>query len=116
MDIDPLAREALEANISINRLQPGVIHFRKGSVTLSFYVYLEKNQFYGSEMFIPDPWIGFFRPRSRIRIKEFKCSNPKKLFLSSRKYDPGYSSRIRILIFLSIPDPGVKKAPDPGSG
>jgi hypothetical protein len=30
---------------------------------------------------------------------------PKKWFLSSRKYDPGCSSRIS--------DPGVKKAPDP---
>jgi hypothetical protein len=39
------------------------------------------------------------------------------VFLSSRKYDPGCSSRIRILIFYPsrIPDPGVKKAPDPGS-
>ncbi len=37
------------------------------------------------------------------------------MFLSSRKYDPGCSSRIRILIFYPsrIPDPGVKKAPDP---
>jgi hypothetical protein len=26
------------------------------------------------------------------------------------------SSRIRILIFFPIPDPGVKKAPDPGYG
>jgi len=38
------------------------------------------------------------------------------LFLSSRKYDPKYSSQNRIpdpdLDFLSIPDPGVKKAPD----
>jgi hypothetical protein len=25
------------------------------------------------------------------------------------------SSRIRILVFKPIPDPGVKKAPDPGS-
>jgi hypothetical protein len=33
------------------------------------------------------------------------------MFLSSRKYDPGCSSRIRILIFYpsQIPDPGVKK-------
>ncbi len=58
-------------------------------------------------------------PRSRIRIKEFKYFNPKKWFLSSRKYDPGFSSRIRIPDpepdFLPIPDPGVKKAPDPGS-
>jgi hypothetical protein len=38
------------------------------------------------------------------------------LFLSSRKYDPGCSSRIRILIFLFIPDPGAKKAQDPGLG
>jgi hypothetical protein len=43
-------------------------------------------------MFIPDP--AFFHPGSRIRIKEFKCFNPKKWFLSSRKYDPGCSSRI----------------------
>jgi hypothetical protein len=55
---------------------------------------------------------------SRIRIKEFKYFNPKKWFLSSRKYDSGCSSRIWILTFYSsrIPDPGVKKAPDPGSG
>jgi hypothetical protein len=33
---------------------------------------------------------------SRIRIKEFKYFNPKKWFLSSRKYDPGCSSRILI--------------------
>jgi hypothetical protein len=40
-------------------------------------------------------------------------------FLSSRKYDPGCSSWIRILDpdldFLPILNPGVKKAPDPGS-
>jgi hypothetical protein len=39
------------------------------------------------------------------------------MVLSSRKYDPGCSSRIRILTFTHpgsrIPDPGVKKAPDP---
>jgi hypothetical protein len=53
---------------------------------------------------------------SRIRI-EFKYFKPKKLFLNSRKYDPVCASRIRILIFYPswIPDPGVKKAPDPGS-
>ncbi len=65
-------------------------------------------------MFIPDP--NFFP--SRIHIKNYL--NPKKLFLSSRKYDPGCSSRIliRIRIFSPsrIPFPGVKKAPDPGSG
>jgi hypothetical protein len=62
-------------------------------------------------------------PRARIRIFPSRVKKipdphqvfltPKKLFLSSRKYD---SSRIRILIFLPIPDPGVIKAPDPGSG
>jgi hypothetical protein len=39
--------------------------------------------------------------------------------LKSSVADPGYLSRIRILIFLPIPDPGSmgqdKKAPDPGS-
>jgi len=33
-------------------------------------------------------------PESRIRIKDFKYFLPNKLFLSSRKYDPGCSSRI----------------------
>jgi hypothetical protein len=62
--------------------------------------------------YIPDP--NFFHSGSRIRVKEFKyCNPPKKCYLSSQKYDPGCSSRIRILIFLPIPDPGVKKAPDP---
>ncbi len=46
----------------------------------------------GSEFFHP----GYEFFPSRIRIKEFKYFNPKKLFLSSRKYDPGYSSRILI--------------------
>ncbi len=64
---------------------------------------------------IPDPY--FFHPGSWILIKEFKYFNPKRWFLSSRKYDPGCSSRIRILIFYpsGVPDPEVKKAPDPGS-
>jgi hypothetical protein len=66
---------------------------------------------------IPDPT--FFHPGSRIHIEEFKYFNPKKSFLSSRKHDPGCSSRIRIPDpdpdFLPIPDPGVKKATDPGS-
>ncbi len=67
---------------------------------------------------IPDP--GSKRTRIRIHIKEFEYFKPKTLFLNSRKYDPGCSSRIQIpdpdLWFSSIPDPGVKKAPDPGSG
>jgi hypothetical protein len=88
------------------------------------------NQCCGSGMFIPDP--NFFHPGSRIRmfsipdpgsrirIKEFKYFCPKKWFISSWKYDSGYSSRIQIPDpdhdFLSNPDPGVKKLPDPGSG
>ncbi len=49
--------------------------------------------------------------------KNLSILTPKKSFLSSRKYDPGCSSRIRMLTFYPsrIPDPGVKKAPDPGS-
>jgi hypothetical protein len=56
------------------------------------------------------PTVSIPDPGSRILIKEFKYFNPKKAkkwFLSSKKYDPGCSSR--------IPDPGVKKAPNPGS-
>ncbi len=69
---------------------------------------------------IPNP--NFFHPRSRIRIfpsririTEFTYFNPK--IVSSLKHHPVCSSRIRIMIFYPslIPDPGVKKAPDPGS-
>ncbi len=83
----------------------------------------------GSGMFISDPgsdfflsWIpdpNCFHPGSRIRIKEIKYFNPKKWFLSSRKY-PGCSTRIPDPDFFypsRIPDPGVKRhrIPDPGS-
>ncbi len=72
---------------------------------------------------IPDPGSEFFRsririffyPGSQIRFKEFKYFNPKKLFLSSGKYDPGCSSRIQNFYPSRIPDPGFKKAQDPGS-
>jgi hypothetical protein len=73
-------------------------------------------------MFIPDPTFfhpgsEFFHPGYRIRIKEFKFFNPKKWFLSPRKYDPVCSSQIPDPdpYFLTIPDPGsgVKKASDP---
>jgi hypothetical protein len=72
-------------------------------------------------MFIPDPGSDFFpsripdpncsHPGSQIRIKEFKYFNPKKWFISYRKYDLGCSSRIPDPDpdFLPIPDPGVKK-------
>jgi hypothetical protein len=61
-----------------------------------------------------------------MHIKEFKYFNPKKWFLSSQKYNPGFPSRIRIPDldpdYLPIPDPdlgsqipnpGIKNAPDP---
>ncbi len=81
---------------------------------------LWENQCCESGMFIPDPGAEFFPfripdpgskrfpdPHPHQRIKVFL---PNKLFLSSRKYDLKFSSRIR------FPDPGVLKAPDPGSG
>jgi hypothetical protein len=56
----------------------------------------------------------------RIRFVEFKYFLPKKLFLSSRKYDPGCLSRIQKSGFfhhprsrILIPAPRVKKASDP---
>jgi hypothetical protein len=64
----------------------------------------------------PDPT--FFHPGSRIRNKEFKYFYPqktKKWFLSSGKYDPGCSSRIRMLNFLPIPDPDAELSTHPGS-
>ncbi len=54
----------------------------------------------------------FSHPGSRIRIKEFKYFNPRKLFLSFRKYDLGCSSPIRILIFTH---PGSRGQNDTGS-
>ncbi len=74
-------------------------------------------------MFIPDPRFEFFSiPDPDQHLRNYDVSNltPIKLFLCSLKYDQGlfipdpdpdpdfYPSR--------IPDPGVKKAPDPGSG
>jgi hypothetical protein len=57
--------------------------------------------------YYPGSWIRIFP--SRIRIKEFKYFNPKKWFLSSRKYDPDCSSWIPDPdpYFLPIPDPGL---------
>jgi hypothetical protein len=56
----------------------------------------------------PDP--NFFHHGSRILTQKFS--------LSSRKYDPGCSFRIRIPDpdFSRIPDPGVQNAQDPGTG
>jgi hypothetical protein len=78
---------------------------------------------------IPDPT--FFHPGSRIRTvsipdpgssKNLSILTPKKAkkwFLSSKKYNPGCSSRIpdpdADFLPSRIPDQGVKKAPNPGS-
>ncbi len=56
---------------------------------------------------VPNPGSDFFP--SRIRIKELKYFNPKKWFLSSRKYDPVCSFQI------PDPDPDFSPFPDPGS-
>ena len=55
---------------------------------------------------IPDP--NFFNLGSRIRIKKFKYFNPKNWFLSSLKYDPSCSSRIRIPFFTHPRSSGQK--------
>ncbi len=72
------------------------------------------------------PGYEFFHPGSTVKkipdpgsgsaSKNRSILDPKKWFLSSRKYNPGCcSSWIRILNFYPSrnPDPGVKKAPDP---
>jgi hypothetical protein len=75
----------------------------------------------GSGMFILDqtffhPGSFFSHPGSRIHIKEFKYFNPKKCFLSSQKYDPGCSSKIRIPDFYpSQIQKGTGFLPIPGS-
>jgi hypothetical protein len=113
-------------------LQEAVLHPRTGSVSQKKN--LDSYQCCGSGMFIPDPGSEFFpsripdpnclHPGSRILIKEFKYFNPKKgkkkWFLSSKKYDPGCSSRIPDpdADFLPSRIPGSKRhpIPDPGSG
>ncbi len=80
----------------------------------------------------PDPGSEFFHSGSRIRI--FFFPDPGSEFFPSRIRnffipDPKFPSRIPKIVaklwvvhpgsgsrFLPIPDPGVKKAPDPGSG
>jgi hypothetical protein len=84
---------------------------------------LDQNFFHPGSL-IPD--LNFFHPGSWMRIKEFKYFNPKKWFFSSQTYDQSFTSRIRIQNldpdFLPIPDPNpgsqipnpwIKKAPDP---
>ncbi len=81
----------------------------------------------GSGMFIPDPNFSHLDRGSRVeKIPDPGSRSVPREFivvtefflLSFRKYDPGCSFWIRILILYPsrIPDPGVKKAPDPGSG
>ncbi len=48
--------------------------------------------------------------------KNLSIFQPKKLFLISRKYDLGCSSRIPFLIFFSTPDPGSRVQKSTGSG
>jgi len=80
-------------------------------------MFIPDNTSYRIRLFsIPDP--NCLHPGSAS--KNLSILTPKKWFLSSRKYDPGCSSRIRMLTFYPsrIPDPGVKKGtgsriPDP---
>ncbi len=88
----------------------------------------------GSKFFptwIPDPRFKFFPSRildPGCISKNLSILTQKNWFLSSKKYDPGFPSRIQIpdldADFLPIPDPdpwsqipnpGIKKAPDPWS-
>jgi hypothetical protein len=73
----------------------------------------------GSGMFIPDPNFSIPEPESQIPIKEFTYFNPKNCFKA-------HSNMIRIVQLGSgywfvthpgsrNPDPGVKRATDPGS-
>ncbi len=97
---------------------------RDGYIQGKYEIFLVKNRIGtfnsdpGSEFFpsrIPDPNI--FPPGSASNNLSILT---QKMFLSSRKYDLGWSFQIRIPNsdpeFLPIPDPGVKKAPVPGSG
>jgi hypothetical protein len=65
-------------------------------------------------MFIPDPDQSFSIPDPGSTSKNFSIIT-QKMFLSSRKYDPSCSSRIRILTFDPSQTQRPKKAPDPGS-
>ncbi len=92
-----------------------------GSVLRIRNVYLAGSEFFSN----PDPGSKFKKiteTRIRIRVKEFKSFNPKIVSKLSenkiRDVHLGSGSWIRILTFYPswMPDPGVKKVPDPGSG
>ncbi len=84
-----------------------------------------KHRCCGSEMFIPDPGSDFIPSQIRIfsipdpgsTSKNLSILTQKNCFLSSRKYDLGCSSQVRIRIFYPSRIPGSKRhrIPDPGS-
>jgi hypothetical protein len=89
-------------------------------------VFLCGNQCSGSGINIPGSRIRIFPSQihgqkvEKFRIRDKYCYR-KKLFLSSRKYDPGCLSRIRIVILSPSRGPGFRgqkrqRIPDPGSG
>ncbi len=100
-----------------------------------YFIKLNKNpktknsQCWGSGMFIPEPNFSTPDPGSkRFRIPDpgsasrntgISVFNPKKCFSAIGNMISDVHPRIRIPIpgswFLPIPDPGVKKAPDPVS-
>jgi hypothetical protein len=79
-------------------------------------------------MFILDQGSEFFHPGSRFKkipdpgsgSKNLSIFNPKTCFYALgnmiRDVHPESGSRILIFYPFRIPDPGVKKVPDPGSG
>jgi hypothetical protein len=73
---------------------------------------------------ISHPHPNFFLPGSRVKKIPGSASASasknlsiltQKVFLSSRKYDPGFSSRIPDLDFLPIPHPGSRGQKGTGS-
>ncbi len=78
-------------------------------VDLFWSVLLIRDVYTGSDLF-PSRIRIFSIPVPGSTSKNFKYFNPKKWFLSSRKYDPGCSSRIRIQTFFPsrIPYPGSR--------
>jgi hypothetical protein len=117
---------------------------RSGSVIIIFqrawkqFFGVKKHKFFDAN---PDPGSGIFLtldPRSGLEVSRIRDKHPgsptlsgkiqksgsknlsiltRKMVFSCRIYDPGFSFRIPEPDpdFSSIPNPGVKKAPDPGS-
>ncbi len=82
--------------VRVVRIGATLHHLSRNTVLRIRDVYPEsRNRLFPSRILDPN----CFHPGSRIRIKEFKNLNPKKWFLP-----------------IPDPDPGVQKAPDPGSG